>query len=331
LHNGISVVPPYSENSASLFGLPVLELGPARQALTSTVVRGSHSLSECALFSDEELSRILDARPSGLQVFSLRDEKSPSGEWERTGVGSAGGDEIFGAVQRGKLFCNVLSLQRDDERFAAIGKAVEAELAALLPDLIHGSSSVTLLISSPKMKTFYHVDPGPNLLLPGRGEKTLWIYPALDRRFAATTDIEDIFARTRFECLPFDPSFDDAALVMTLEPGEVVGWPLNSPHRVVNGESVCVSLALEFVTERSRRREEAWVAHRFVRRQLHIPCGPPRESGLGTALQTSLYRSARKLRIAKSAPGFDLPVHRQLDANAPSGYRDLTDDSARRQ
>jgi Cupin-like domain len=142
-----------------------------------------------------------------------------------------------------------------------------------------GSERSTLLVSSPQAIVYYHVDAGPNLLWHIRGRKRLWVYPANNRVFVPRELMEDISASVRTENLPYTPEFDQAALVYDLEPGQVVAWPQNSPHRIQNLDTVNVSLNTEFATKQTDRRVLVNIANRFFSRRCHLRAESTTETG----------------------------------------------------
>lgn len=99
------------------------------------------------------------------------------------------------------------------------------------------------MISSPTAMVYYHCDATTNILWHIRGLKRIWVYPACDERFISQRLMEDIFASVMDEEVPYDPSFDDDAVAFDLKPRDVVSWPFNAPHRIMNLGTVNVSLS----------------------------------------------------------------------------------------
>jgi hypothetical protein len=149
------------------------------------------------------------------------------------------------------------------------------------------------------------------------------VYPALDDRFAPRAEVEDIFAGVRIENLPFDPAFDDAATCYDLEPGRLIAWPQNAPHRICNGDSLNVSLAAEFVTTRSLRRQNVWLANRLISRKLHVPCRSIVDQGISAQIKSVGYRVARKARIDRTVPGHEYVAESRIDPGAEGGLAPL--------
>jgi hypothetical protein len=292
--------------------------------LTREVVQARHRLHETELFTDAALEEILDVHPrEHLMALSTGVDPCRPDEWRLALVGHADGGDLLTSVRAGRLWLNVLQVDRHHAAMAQLRDELFVELGAVLPDLVPSSARLTLLVSSPGAIVYYHLDAGPNLLMHVRGTKRLWVYPAMNDWFAPRPEVEDIFAGVRIENLPFDPAFDDAASAYDVGPGRLIAWPQNAPHRVCNGDSLNVSLAAEFVTTRSLRRQHVWLANRFVSRRLHIPCRSTVDGGVGARLKSVGYRVARKAHLDRTVPGHEYVADRRIDPGAADGLAPL--------
>ena len=290
------------------------------RVLTRAVVRGEHRLPGLDGFDDDALRSLLDHQPrEHLMVFSTGGDPTVPTDWQLVDIGTADGADLLAAVRRGRFWLNVLYVDQHHPALAALRDELFAELGEVIPDLVPESARLTLLVSSPGAIVYYHLDAGPNLLLQVRGTKRIWIYPALDPKFASRTDVEDIFAGVRIENLPYSPSFDTAATPYELTPGDLLAWPQNAPHRVENGDSMNVSLAAEFVTRRSVRRQHIWLANRFLSRSLRLPFRSTRETRVGGGAKSFVYRAARKAGLERTKPEHSFDVELGLDLAAPDG------------
>lgn len=286
-------------------------------------VVGRHSLCREELFGDAGLIELLDRFPRRhLYALSMGDDPVRSDQNRLALHDGVCGAELLRAVRRGHLWLNLKHIEQVDERCRTLIRALYAELAvqlpAFAPDSIHG----TLLISSPHAIVYYHVDGPASVLWHLRGRKRVWVYPALDRYFAERDELEDIFAGVRHEYLPFDPSYDAAAEVVDLEPGQWMAWAQNAPHRVTNLDSLNVSLSTEHFTPQGRRRARVYKANRFLRTRWAMQDLSCNETGPGAVLKTVVHGLARlagmdplptkrhtpSLRIAADAPGAVIPL-----------------------
>lgn len=285
-------------------------------AVTSTLVRTRHRVAELGLFDDDALVELLERHPRDLlQVYALGESGNTA--WPAVDVADAGGATLFGAVRDGRIWLNLI---RADEHHPWLGELQARlfdEIDRHLPDLIPSSMGSTVLISSPGTTVPYHLDAEPNLLWQIRGRKRLLLYPAANDAFAPRAAREDLFAGVQREYIPYDPAFDDAALIEELEPGDLIAWPHNGPHRVITLEGLNVSLNTDFATRRSRRRRRVYCANRMLGRRLHLPVRSTAERGMAASCKVGLYLLARALRIER--PGRPAPVSAELGLDAAGG------------
>lgn len=291
--------------------------------LGSTLVVASHHLVGTGLFTDEALARMLDEHPSGhSQVFTMGSDPEQPGDWEPVEHGGLDGAGVLEAVRRGRLWVNVRDLQDHNPEYRELYDRLVAELRAHRPDLVPGP--LILMIGSPSALVYYHADAGPNLLCHVRGAKTIWVYPSNDPEFAPREIMEEIYAGIRDEELPYHSSLDTGAHVIEVEPGHLVNWPHNSPHRTRNhGGDIDVSFSLEYWTDASIRRQQVVLGNRLVRRVLHVPCSSWRDTGPVAWLKRNAFRAARKLRPPRPRPGHRYSATFKLDPTAPDGMRRL--------
>jgi hypothetical protein len=258
---------------------------------------GRHALHENPLFSDESLVALLDSYPREL-LFAITMGSDPSREENRLAAhDGVSGRELLEAVKRGRLWLNVTRVNLADQRFRALLDQLYGELAQTMPGFRPEHVQGTLLISSPGAMVYYHADGPPNVLWHIRGRKRVWVYPALDERFLARTDLEDIFAGVRHEYLPYRPEFDAQAVSFDLAPGDFATWPQNAPHRVTNLDSFNVSLSSEYFTAQSRARARVYQANRFLRRRLGFSGLSARETGPGALVKSVVHAAAKRLDL----------------------------------
>jgi hypothetical protein len=289
-----------------------------------------HRLHELVLPSDDELIALLDNYPrERLQAFTMGTDPCRRDDWHYVDASAASGEEIFAAVLRGRLWLNLLRVDLADDRYGEAIQQLTSELQEQCDNL--GLRSIdfgTLLISSPGAMVYYHFDVTHQALWHLRGSKRIWLYPACDERFASREIMEEIFAGTyEFdEELPYAPEFDQDAVVYQLEPGDVVSWPQNAPHRIENLDSLNVSLSTGFDTDAADRRQIIYSANHLFRRRLGLPTVSTRETGPAASMKCFGYRVFRRagwLPKSKAATP-DYPKNLRIDPTAPLGYSPVT-------
>jgi hypothetical protein len=283
----------------------------------------THDLENHELFGDDALAEFLDGFPRRhLYALTMGADLTRPDENRLAVHDGVSGKELLRAVRNGKLWLNVTRVDRADADYRRLISQLYEQIAAQVPGFEPIASQGTLLISSPHALVYYHADAPASALWHIRGRKRIWIYPALDERFASRDFLEDIFAGVRHEYLPYRHEFDDHAEQFDLEPGQWISWPQNAPHRVTNLDSVNVSLSTEYFTKRSLQRQRVYMANRFFRTRFGARLGAT-ESGFIPATKTFVHRIAYKLGWDRVQYRSHDPAYR-VDADAPNGVAPLS-------
>lgn len=286
-----------------------------------------HDYNKLPLFEKPALIALLDTYPrSCLQAFTMGTDKTQRFEWQSVDIHpDSTGEDLWNAVEKGRLWLNIISLEKQSEDFAALVKGMYAHLdenCSHLGELM--ASFTTLLISSPGAQVYYHMDESPNMLWHISGQKRLWVYPAMDLRFVPQDFLEEIYTGEISEFLPYEPEFDSYAERFLLTPGKVVSWPHNAPHRIEN-LTMNVSMTTSFRAHTQRRRSLVQQANRYIMRNLGVKNRSMREDGLKSALKQLSYRIINKVKPFKPTkhPHDDYVTNLQIDPREPNGVRVL--------
>lgn len=285
-----------------------------------------HRYHESSLFDEPELIEVLDAHPRRrLQAFTMGEDPTQRDDWRCVDIPEdMDGATMLKAVKAGRLWLNVTHVDSVNDRYAELIKGMYEHLGERCPHLQNPESAYsTLLISSPGAQVYYHLDAEPNMLWHLRGQKRVWLYPAMDERFTPQEYLEDIFAGEVDENLPFDLSFDESADEYLLSPGDVASWPHNAPHRIQNID-LNVSLATSYYTPAIYRRQYTQLANRFLLRGLGIKNRSVKEDGWQASVKRITYRLVNKIRpFPRRDRSSSYVTDLQIDASSPSGYRTL--------
>jgi hypothetical protein len=281
-----------------------------------------HRLHETGLFSEPRLVEMLDTYPRPkLQVFTMGADPEDRSDWQPVDTSGVSGRQIMDAVKVGRLW---VKLMRIDQHVPAVGDLVQRAYAQLrgmpgFPELLW--QRPLLLISSPGALVYYHADPQPTMLWQLSGVKRVWIYPANDRQLLAADLLEQIYAGEVDEEAPYSREFDRRAAVYDLQPGEVLCWPLNAPHRVVNHDSVNVSLSVPFGTPVSEKRAQLFFANLLLRRKFGLGSPSTSEAGGVAFAKRLMFRGMRRLNLAPRVGATRKPYMAQLrvDPTAADG------------
>jgi hypothetical protein len=285
-----------------------------------------HKLHELSLFSDAELIDVLDSHPRDrLQAFTMGTDASNIHEWQPVDLEGVSGKDMFSAIARGRLWFHLFRMQDVNPLYNELMTRLFAELSKVLPTFTPVNRSATLILSSPTALVYYHADPQFNFLWHIRGSKHLWSYPAGDRELIDQELMEDIFASYADEEVPYKAAFDNKAKVFGLDAGDVIWWPLNSPHRVANIGGVNVSLSTVYETEDSYRRKLVYNANRFFRRSYGIPLRSTNETGLCSYIKRTAFRVMQKTGAVHHPPRRAYVTDLRIDPTAPQGIRKISE------
>jgi hypothetical protein len=280
-----------------------------------------HCLHETSLFSDEALAALIDRYPrERLQVFTMGTNPLDNTQWAPVDTTGVSGADMLRAAAAGRLWVKLMRIDVVDKEYAKLMERAYEQIWSQYPGIKRSYLRPLLLISSPKALVYYHADAYPTMLWHIRGSKRMWVYPAADPRFIEPELMEKIYAGEIDEEVPFDADYDKHAVYFDLMPGDLITWPLNAPHRIVNHDSVNVSVSVQYATDRGEKRALLHQANRFLRSKLGLPIRSTRDEGLIALSKTAAFRIARKLNIGgTTSRKREYLAHYRVDGRAPGG------------
>ncbi|MCG8354661.1 MAG: cupin-like domain-containing protein [Kiloniellales bacterium] len=283
------------------------------------ILTARHRLHESELFTDEGLIRTIESHPrDALDLVTMGTDQRAQ-VWCKGDIGDATGEQLLEALRKGHLWINLRRMTWHHPAFAEMVDAVYGELEAICPGFRSFRRSANMLVSSPSALAFYHADAPLNILWHIRGRKRCWVYPPDDPKFMTDELREIVFTPGEVgEELPYDHSFDDNALVYDLEPGDIVTWPQNTPHRIENLEGLNVSVSTEHYTDEARRRQAVFLANHYFRSKLPFPFRSTELYGPGPFLKANAFRVARRLGLVSQVEQ-NPPLSFKFDFDTP-GY-----------
>lgn len=277
---------------------------------TRETLRFRHKLQHRLMFTDPALEEILDRYPRDkLGVFTMGPDPTDWRSWRRGVAGDLSGAELLDAARKGRIWLNLRAVNEHDRDYAELCDEIFADKARFAPHVKTFKRDLGLLISSPNAQVFYHLDVALVSLWQLRGSKTVWIYPPRDP-FVGQEDLERIVLKETAEQFAFDPAWDDGAERIDFEPGMMVTWPQNAPHRIVNSDSLNVSLSVEFMTPQAVARANVIYANGKLRRMFGARPGVQQglhPVALGKLALARLMKAADRRRVGDPlAPEFNL-------------------------
>ena len=286
----------------------------------------AHSYHKLPWFGDEALIELLDSYPrENLQAHTMGLDPLNFHDWTQVNItAQTTGKQMLEAVQNGRIWLNLTQIEKHSAQYGDLVAGMYKHIGENCLRLSDSTSTHSaLLISSPAALVYYHLDAEPNMIWHMRGQKNIWIYPAMDLNFAPQESIEEIYACEVEEDLPYRPEFDDSATYYLLKPGDAASWPHNAPHRIVNVD-MNVSLATSYYTSDTYNRKYVQLANRFLLRNMGIKNRSMREVGLIPSLKRITYRLINKIRpfASRDRTAF-YTTDLELDPTMPLGYRKI--------
>jgi hypothetical protein len=282
-----------------------------------------HRLSEHPLFSEEALIRLLETvEPQDYQLNTMDASDHDSASRREGRIGDLTGREVLQVVASGRIWILLMRPQKLDPRYGELLRQLYDEFAHRVPGFRPYLLNMAILISSPNAQVYYHCDIPGQMLWQIRGTKRIYIYPNkepfLDRAY-----LEQVALGEMHECgLPYERSFDRDAVVYDLQPGQMLHWPLNAPHRIENANCVNVSFATEHFTRELRRHYYVNCANGVLRKSGRAPLSQKTDgltywTKFGVA---ALHKISGSKRKRKRTPKIEFAI----DPTAPNGVRPLT-------
>ncbi|HTF50332.1 MAG TPA: hypothetical protein VK735_23075, partial [Pseudonocardia sp.] len=91
-----------------------------------------HTLAERDMFSDESLANLIETiEPRHMDISTMDDDVSTWGHCDRAGLPGA---RVLEAVRGGRIWINMMAIEKVDPRFAEVLEAMYTELEDALPE-----------------------------------------------------------------------------------------------------------------------------------------------------------------------------------------------------
>jgi hypothetical protein len=283
-----------------------------------------HTLHREPLFGLEALAALIDLYPrDAYALVHTSRGADDQRRWREGDIAGVPGRHVIDMIAGGSMWLNLRDVGRHSPAHGALIDAAYAELVSHLPGFDPRAVKMGILISSPSAQVPYHCDLPGQALWQISGRKRVTVYPP-KAPFLEPEALENI-AYSGFEFkLQYRPEFDAAAdtEVFELEPGGMLTWPLNSPHRVDNHDSLNISVTTEHWTGANRRAQRMLLANGVLRHRLHWAPTSRALDGPGYWAKSVLQAAWRRSPWAARTQGAHRPVEFRLDRGAPGGISD---------
>lgn len=246
------------------------------------IVKARHRLQESPLFSDEALADLIDRHPRDLADFCMPAQSETGVETLPAGeIGDMSGTALIHAAHSGKIWINLRRAMNIHPEYHELIEAAFAELRELAPRFRPFRCMGGILISAPGARVPYHADKTDVILWHVRGTKRVFVYPNAAPHLR-DEDMEDLILDAGRDDLPYRPHYDDRARSFDLHPGDMLSWPLHSPHRVENLAGLNVSITTEYSSLRSALSNGVYYANAVLRRKFGMT--PSAQANFATAV-----------------------------------------------
>jgi hypothetical protein len=285
-------------------------------------MRLSHGLHQHALFTDDALARLIErSERQNYYVNTMNIDAHDTRSRREGEISGIGGQDVLDAIRKGKLWILLLSPEKAEPGYKDLVDQIYDEIGQNVPGFKPLTQKMSLLISSPGIQVYYHCDVPGQTLWQVRGQKKVYVYPNRPP-YLPQANLEKIVLNEAHEIsLPYDVSYENEAVVYDLMPGEMLHWPLNCPHRIVNQDSVNVSFTTEHFTPAIRRSFIVNYANGVLRRQGLANLSQNTE-GLGYWTKLGVAGAYKYSGLAKKRRQV-FKIDFQVDPSAPRGVRDI--------
>jgi hypothetical protein len=286
-------------------------------------IRLEHEMHKSAAFSMDDLARLIESYPRGQYSLVKTGARGSSRVWREGDIGDLSGREVIEAISRGGLWLNMRDVGAVDSRYRKLVDRMFEEVAAKVPGFeIPKAHQESILISSPDAQVYYHADLPGQSLIQIAGRKRVYVYPNT-APFIRPEHLEDIALFNVEVDLPYKEWYEDYAKVLDIGPGQMLGWPMNAPHRVENLDTFSVSMTISYTNDEIRRSEILNLANGMLRHRFgYTPKsrslrGP---SFFAKAVMQKLLRDGRWIKRERS---IRRPIDFRLDRAQPGKIVDL--------
>ncbi len=256
-----------------------------------------HSLPESPLFGLGTLAQLIETLPR--QNYMLM-HTGPVGTarklWEEGEIGNVSGADVLEAIKHGNLWLLIRHVEQVSPAMshllADIYREIDANVDGGYATFNHVSD---ILISSPAAQVYYHFDQNGQTLWQVHGSKRVYVYP--NRPPYLTREMLEYTAVYADEtAVTYDPSYDRDATIYDLKAGQMIHWPLFSPHRIENLE-FSVSYTTQYYSAEIRRLAKLHAANGIIHSKLPKLKLGDSVHGPSFAAKSLLQSSFRRLGI----------------------------------
>ena len=226
-------------------------VGPFEQAkakMHSRPFRVTHELVGNPLFSLPALMEVAkEAAKRRGDLYADTGDVKVTDKWGKIPLVDRPIDEVIERIQTAGAWIIMKHIEIDPAYAAVLNEFADfvQSMAPSDPRFSINNPEMLVLITSPNRLTSFHFDAEVNFLVQVQGSKRVWVCNPDDRSAITEVEIEKYYCGHQ-TAGTYKPGVEDRASVFDLNPGEGVFIPSHGAHWVQNGDSVSVSLSLNF-------------------------------------------------------------------------------------
>jgi len=285
-------------------------------------IKLAHRLDKSPLFSADRLAELIERYPREHYSLVQTGTRQSRRVWREGEIGNLSGRQVMDAIASGGLWLNLRNVSGIDSAYRTMLDGMFEEIAANVPGFEAPKHQAGILISSPDAQVYYHADLPVQGLIQVAGRKRVYVYPNT-APFIKPEQLEDIALFDVEVDLPYAPWYDAYAQVVDLEPGQMLNWPLNAPHRVENLGSVNISMTVSYVNDEIRRAEIVHLANGLLRHRFGYRPRSRNLRGPSYFAKAVMQRLLRESGWVKRARSARRPIDFRLDATEPGKIVEL--------
>ncbi|MGH6840120.1 MAG: cupin-like domain-containing protein [Methylocella sp.] len=284
----------------------------------------SHRLHESPLFARDSLAALIESYPRqhyGIIHMGARD--SERRYWREGDLNGLSGEQVLEAISTGRLWLNLRNTGEVDHRYKILLDQVFGELEQNIPKFSSNRQKCGILLSSPGAQVYYHSDMPGQMLFQISGRKRVYVYPP-KKPFITAEDLQRIAIFGLEVDLPYYEWYDEYARVFEFEPGQMLHWPHNAPHRIENHDCLNISMTVEFSTDPIRRAQIANRADGILRYRLGWRPRGTAVKGPVFWAKAAVWVAFRKTSWFKKQGAVRRRVEFLLDGSLPGAVREIS-------
>lgn len=282
-----------------------------------------HRLHEHPLFSLETLCELIETYPKEhYSLVHMGAQGSPKKSWREGTIGGLSGKEVLEAISAGRMWIHLYRVGQVDKRYGDLLDEIFEEVRERVPGYDTFTRQNGIIVSSPGAQVYYHFDPAGQSLWQIKGQKRVYLYPP-EPPYLSEQSLEYVALYHNEVGIKYDPSYENGAQCFLLEPGTMMHWPLNSPHRVENLDCLNISMTTEYWTDDIRRRWMLNTANGILRDKLGVTPRSRRTSGAGFWAKAALQAAVRRAGLLEKGRKSRRPIEFRLDEQHPGQIIDI--------